>query len=134
MPEPLTMMCNQVSQRRQQASQGPQNANHPLLLLAARLLLQPNAGRCCPSMQRHQKQELKHMSRPKVNTVTVKKAVTRMMTNKSQLQLLGHYPGDYCYPRCWRQDKMTTVKRKTWRRSHHNRKTSRNRQPNFGLC
>ncbi len=44
---------NQVSQRRHQANQGPQNANHLLLLLVARLLLKPNTGRCCPSMQRN---------------------------------------------------------------------------------
>jgi hypothetical protein len=30
------MMRNQVSQRRHQASQGPQNASHPLLLLSSK--------------------------------------------------------------------------------------------------
>ena len=40
-------------------------------------------------------------------------SVTRMMTNGSQLQLLGHHPGNYCYPRCWQLEKMMTVKRKT---------------------
>jgi hypothetical protein len=33
----------------------------------------------------------------------------------------------------WRQEKMMRMERKTWR-SHHNRKTSHNHQPNFVLC
>ncbi len=85
-------------------------------------------------MQRHQKQELKQMPRPTVNLVTVN-PVTRMMTNESQLQLLGHHPGNYCYPRCWwLVEKMTVVKGKTWRSSHYYRKTLHNYQPNFELC
>jgi hypothetical protein len=54
---------------------------------AVRLLLQPNTGRCCPSMQRKQKQELKEMLRHAVNTVIVN-SVTRMMSKESQLQVL----------------------------------------------
>jgi hypothetical protein len=113
---------------------GLKNADHPLLLLAARLLLQPNTGRCCPSMQRNQKLELKKMLRHAVNTVIVN-SVTRMMSNESQLQVLGHYPRNYCYLRCWwLVEEMTAAKGKTWRSSHHYRKPSRNHQPNFELC
>jgi hypothetical protein len=57
------------------------------------------------------------------------------MSNESQLQVLGHHSGNYCYPQCWwLVEKMTAVKGKTWRSSYHYRKTSPNHQPNFGLC